>query len=123
MRVLIVLLLLGGCLCAQPKLTPQDEREIRAAITALAKQENQRDSGDVWSERLPQMYRVRSIDAVSSDVATADADGSRIGTFFERAQFVFILRRDSGHWAIARQLRVYTGPGPVLIRPVEAPPK
>ena len=122
MRVITVLLLLSGCLAAQPKLTSQDESEIRAAIEERAKDQNLKGSGDVWSERTPQVYRVKTMEAISPDVATADADGTRTGSYFPGLQYVFILRRMNGRWIIARQLKVYSGPAPVRIHPVETAP-
>src|SRR4051794_37629692 len=98
MRVITVFLLLCGCLIAQPKLTPQDESEIRAVIEERAKEENQRGSGDVWSERLPLMSRVKRRGPISQDVATADADSTRTGAYFQGVQYVFILRRTNGRW-------------------------
>jgi hypothetical protein len=102
-------------------LTPQDESDIRQAIEERAKIENSKPSPKVWSERGSKVYRIQSMEAVSDDVATADAEGVRTGAFSSTRQYVFILKRANGHWAISRQLEVVLQPAPVRIQPVVTP--
>jgi hypothetical protein len=120
MRIIVSLLLLSACAAAQLKLRPQDESEIRTAIEEQAKKDNQKNSGQVWSERGPLVYRVGAIEPLAADVATAEAEGVRTGTFSDHRQYLFILVRGSGHWTIARKTPVCNGPAPVRIQPLSA---
>jgi hypothetical protein len=107
MRELALLLLLPACAAA---LTPKDESEIRTAIEEQAKVENQKASDEIWSERGPLVFHLGAIKPVTDDVAMADADATRTGTFFQRAQYVFILARINGRWSIVRKIQVWDGP-------------
>lgn len=111
MRTLaILLLLLPDCVSAQLQLSPKDEADIRAAIDEYAKKENQRGTGDVWSERGPFVYRVHRIESLAPQVATADADGVRIqGMNAGRRLYTFILIRARGRWTVAKRVAVCSG--------------
>jgi hypothetical protein len=109
MRELALLLLLPACAAA---LTPKDESDIRAVIEEQAKADNEKGSDEIWSERGPYVFTVGVIKAVTADVAMADAQESRTGTFFERARYVFIMARTNGRWSIVRKIPVRDGPHP-----------
>jgi hypothetical protein len=112
--IALLLVLLPACAVAQPKLTPKDESEIRKAIKELAMNENQKGTGEVWSERGPVIYRVRTIELLAADVATAETEGVRT-PFGERHQFVFIMLRSGGHWTLGKRLTVCQAVGMQLI--------
>ena len=119
MRIAAFLLMLLPAYSAEPpKLTPKDESEIRAAIYKQAMKENENGTDEVWSEHGPFVYHIGSISAVTADVATAEADGVRAGTFPERLGYVFILTRSSGRWVVAKKLQVCPGSGFKLIGPL-----
>jgi hypothetical protein len=125
MRILASLLLLSACASAQIKLSPQDERDIRAAIEERAKIDNQRGTGQVWSERGPVVYKVRHLEPLAPDVATADADSVRIGGINgERRQYTFILTRTNGRWTIARKISACRdGWPPATLQPISGAPQ
>jgi len=103
---------------APPPLTAQDENEIRSAIQRQTKQDNERGAGEVWSERGPIAYRVRHMEAVLPDVATADAEGWHVGPFTERRLYLFLVARSQGRWAVVRRIAVCPGEAPATLRPV-----
>ena len=117
MRTFALLLLASACLSGQPqpKLSPQDESEIRAAIDQQAKKDERKPGGQVWTERGPLIYRVRKLEALAADVAIADVDGVRTGSFPERQPYTLVLTRKDGHWNVVREIAVCTGPGIQLI--------
>ncbi len=105
MRTLALLLLLPACAASQLKLPPRDESDIRAAIAEYARRDTQRGTGEVWRERGPFVYRVRHIDALVPDVATADADGVRIGGMNGGSRpYTFILTRTHDRWTVVRRI-------------------
>jgi hypothetical protein len=114
MRTLALLLLLPAWAAAQPKLTPKDEIEIRTAIEERAKKDNRKGTGEVWSERGPLIYRVRKIEPLAADVATAETEGVRT-PYGERHQYVFIMLRSQGQWNVAKRLEVCPPVGMQLI--------
>jgi hypothetical protein len=115
MKSLALLLLLPCCAFS---LTPKDESDIRAAIEEQAKKDNQK--GELWSERGPLTYQVRTIEPVTADVATAEADGVRTGTFSEHLQYLFILTRSHGNWSVARRIQVCK---PLRFLPISESPR
>jgi hypothetical protein len=119
MRTLALLVLLSPCILAQTPLTapltPKDRSEIRTAIEEQAKQENLKPSVEIWSERGPRIYHVRTIEPIAANVATTEADGVRTGAFSERGQYLFILTRTNGRWSITKRIQVCDGPGLKLI--------
>jgi hypothetical protein len=115
MRTLALLLLLSAGAPAQPKLTPKDESDIRTAIEERAKIDNQKGTGEVWTERGPLVYRVRTIEPLTADVATAEADGVRTGAFSEHRDYTFIMMRSHGHWTVAKRIAACPPSGIQLI--------
>jgi hypothetical protein len=116
MRILALLLLLSACASAQAVLTAEDEHQIRAVIKEFAANDN--DSDHIWHVRGPLTYNVRTIEALVTDAATADAEGVRNGSRTERRQFTFILTRTNGKWNIAKRIQVCEGIAPVRIHPL-----
>ena len=102
---------------ADPKLSAQDEDQIRAAIEAEAKKENQGPSDRIWSERGPVVYAIKKIEALSDGVATVDAVGSRTGAFPTVRDYLFIVKRIGGVWTIFRKIAVNPRGGFQLISP------
>jgi hypothetical protein len=100
------------------QLSPKDQSEIRKAIELRAIEENEKGSREIWSERGPRIYHVQSVEGISPDVATADAEGNRPGTFPDRRDYVFILARANGQWKIVRRMEVLRRPAPVRIQPL-----
>jgi hypothetical protein len=92
-------------------LTPRDEADIRRAIKEQAMKDNVKGSGQVWSERGPVVYRIRTIEELADNVAAADADGARTGTFPELARYTFILAKKNGGWDVVRRIPVCAAPG------------
>ncbi len=115
MRTLALLLLLPTWALAEAPLTAKDQAEIRTVIEEQAKQENQKPSSEIWSERGPIVYRIGAIVPVAADVATAEADGVRTGTYGQRGRYLFILTRSTGHWTVAKKVQVCDGAGFKLI--------
>ena len=111
MRILASLLLPLAALA----LTPKDEGDIRIAIQQYAKNENLKGTGQVWSERGPLAYKVRTIEEVTADVATADADGWRTGVSPQYQHYVFILTRTEDHWSVRKKVKSCGQPGIQLI--------
>ena len=119
MRILLLLFLISSCASAELKLSSQDEADIRAAIEAYAKKDNQRGTGEVWSERGPFVYRVRRTEPLTPDVAVAAADGLRTGGMNGGSRpYTFILTRTRGRWTVAKRIAVCDGE--VTIRPISA---
>jgi len=104
MRILLILLPLLPVLTAQPKLTPRDESEIRAAIADQAKKENAQDSGQIWSERLPITYKVLTVESLSADVALVDTNRLSIGTSIGGQRCTFVMTHTKGRWRVAREI-------------------
>ncbi len=112
MRTLAFLLLLNAAL------SPQDEKDIRSLIEEQAKKDSRTD-GQIWSERGPLAYRVRQIQPLTSNVATADVDGVRAGAFPSLWHYTFILTRTQGRWTIVRRIPVC---GYLRIQPIDGAP-
>jgi hypothetical protein len=121
MRTLALLvLLLPVCSAAEPTLTAKDKRDIRIAIEAQAKAENEKGTNEIWSERGPLIYHVRNIEAIDGDVAMAETDGVSSGTFPEHDYFLFILSRSSGRWTVSKKVQICK---PVRMMPVAGLPR
>jgi hypothetical protein len=129
MRI-FALLLAGYCFAAASarsetpaKLTEKDESAIRAIIQDEAKKENQKNSGEVWSERGPTVYRVRQIEAVTADVATAEVHIARTGVYlYGPNTFLFILTRTDGRWSVSRRVAMFNGAFPPTAQPPSGAP-
>lgn len=102
---------------ADPRLSAQDESQIWAAIEAEAKKENQGPSDRIWSERGPVVYAIKKMEALSDDVATVDAVGSRTGAFPTVQNYLFIVKRIGGVWTIVRKVAESPRGGVQLISP------
>jgi hypothetical protein len=122
MRTFALLFLLSACASAQPKLSAQDESDIRTAIEEQAKKDNQRPSHQIWNERGPFVYSVRRIEPLVADVATAEADGAQTGSLYGRLRrYTFILTRTHGRWSVAKKIPM-CWPGPTL-QPISGSPQ
>lgn len=109
MRTLFILLALSPNLVAQG-LSAADVAEIRSAIDEEGKSVNQRGSGEVWSERGPGGYGIRSMELVLPGVAIASAVWMRPGAFPQAQPYSFILTKgDNRQWKIVRKLAVCPG--------------
>lgn len=109
MRTLFILLALSPNLVAQG-LSAADVAEIRSAIDEEGKSVNQRGSGEVWSERGPGGYGIRSMELVLPGVAIASAVWMRPGAFPQAQPYSFILTKgDNRQWKIVRKLAICPG--------------
>jgi hypothetical protein len=116
MRTVALLLILPACVSAQLKLSPQDESDIRAAIDEQAKKDNQRAGDQLWTERGPVVYHVRHLEQLAPNVALADADGTRTGSFPDGPRpYVFFLTRIHGRWNVVKEIAVCPPGGIKLI--------
>src|SRR4051812_2007563 len=122
MRTVALLLLAGGVAAAQPPLSGKDTDDIRAAIRKQAMEDNGKGTGRVWSERGPVAYRVHKMEPLTADVATAEVDAVRAGTYSEQRQYVFLMTRTADGWTVARKIPVCSGPGPVRLQPLSGVP-
>jgi hypothetical protein len=116
MRIAAILLLLASGVLAQPALTPKDQETIRKVIDENLRKLYQAGSGEIWSERGPWVVTVASSELLAPDVAIADADAVRTGTFLERIRYTFILKRTVGQWKIVRRILAGTLTGIDSIR-------
>ena len=109
---------------AQPKLSPADEREIRALIDEQSKKQERhdREAARPWSERGPFVYHMRELTALVTDVAMADCDGATTGTFPQLSKHIFILTRVDGKWSIARHIVTCPNGAPVMLQPLAGGP-
>jgi len=115
MKPIAMLLLACASLPAAVPLSTHDEAEIRIAIDEWAKLENSKDTGEVWTERGPAVYRIRTIEGITREVALVDATGGRTGPFPDVGKVLFVMLRDVRAWKVVRKARVAGPKGPLLI--------